>query len=127
MLSNVYLSKLIECKARRDGHVVKEPILLPCGYSVCRECYKNSKFCNECNINHQISENQLNRNKSVENIVKQNIEELIFNVKKKYKEQKLKTESKFFLVNNTFFFARCRRSKLRSFSIIFLKRKCVLR
>ena len=95
MLSNTFLLKMIECKSRRDGHIVCFPICLPCGYSVCRDCYKKIKFCVECEINHEISEEKMKINKESQKIIESNIDELIFKIKDKFESLQNSTNSNF--------------------------------
>jgi hypothetical protein len=95
MLSNKFLLKMIECKSRRDGHIVREPLYLPCGYSVCKECYKQIKFCVECEVNHELSVEKIKMNREAQNIIETNIDELIYKIKEKIEKQKYSTNSNY--------------------------------
>ena len=76
MLINKNIMKIIECKSSKDGHIVEIPIILPCGFSSCKDCLKKISYCNYCDKEHQIQpENALNNN-FVSDLIKTNIKKL---------------------------------------------------
>ena len=82
MLTKEFLNEL-ECKVSDDGHIVNDPICLPCGYSACRRCYEIRKFCLDCKEEHVINKEQLKTHKLIKDKVEKNIQELTIIVKEK--------------------------------------------
>ena len=48
---------------------------------MCRDCYKTTKFCIECECEHIISEDEFKDNHLAQDIVNENLEKLTVNVK----------------------------------------------
>ena len=67
--------ELITCKSTKDFHIVEDPILLPCSFSVCRKCYESIKFCVICKKEHLIAVDEIYSNESVNQLIKENIKD----------------------------------------------------
>lgn len=50
-------------------HNVKDPVILPCGYNTCIECFNLSKYCEKCKIDHKMEESEIDRNKAKKEII----------------------------------------------------------
>jgi hypothetical protein len=60
---------------------------MPCGYSMCKDCYKTTKLCVECEIEHIISEDQFKENHLAQDIVNDNLEKLTLDFKELLEEK----------------------------------------
>ena len=76
MLSAKQVLDIIECKSSNDGHVVEDPITLPCGYGFCKSCYKTSKYCYKCEKDHIINPDQIQTNNLVLSVLRDSITEM---------------------------------------------------
>ena len=51
--------KQLKCCLNNDGHIVIEPLLIPCGGNACKSCVKDLKetnACYSCNGRHSIND-----------------------------------------------------------------------
>ena len=80
MLLNKQILEILECKSNNDindiSHIVQDPVILPCGFNICRECYKFSKYCVRCKIDHDIKDELVLKNHLVKDLIKENIKQL---------------------------------------------------
>ena len=90
MLLNKQILEILECKSSKDGHIAEESIILPCGFNICSECYKLSKYCVKCKIEHNLKEELILKNHLVKDLIKENIKQLsLFKNGKNFKKNLL--------------------------------------
>ena len=81
----------MKCSFFNDGHIAIEPIQLKCGATACRECVNNSSDekidCNSCKEKHEKKDLiNLPVNKVAETLVHNFLEDLLEDIKIKYKK-----------------------------------------
>jgi hypothetical protein len=95
MLASQKLLEILECKSSHEGHISQEPIFLPCGFSVCKLCFKQILKCTKCNEEHKMDKEVMEVNYFVKDLIKNNLAEL--NKRKRKQEieiERIKSNSK---------------------------------
>jgi hypothetical protein len=76
MMLNRKLQTLLECKSGNDGHISQEPLILPCGFSICKSCYKSIIKCSQCQKEHIIEYETMKTNFLIKDMIKNHIKDL---------------------------------------------------
>ena len=100
MLFNQNLQKLLECKSsNNESHFAQEPIFLPCGFSVCKSCYKSIVKCSQCRTEHAIDYDSLKTNNLIKDMIRNQVKELNSITDIKTEKLNFKIEGNSFVLN----------------------------